>query len=167
MSACEFGCEFSCTVPPVPPCPATLHTASARLPAAPGARCSNPVVIADAVSAVEGKAVVTPPMVNRPWARYELTVCVKDASPATCRVLPPCAASADANAATQCAIPGCDAGITYTVVAVAIQAGGLRSPASAAAEFSTPAHRSGPPAPALRPPPAVSRCQACTNACSS
>lgn len=91
-----------------------------------------------AVSAVEGRAIVTPPQVDRPWAQYELTVCVADADPANCRTLQ-CTANSDANGDTTCGIPGCEAVTTYTVVVVAIQ-GTTRSQSSSPGEFTTPEH---------------------------
>lgn len=107
----------------------------------PACCCSAPAVTTDALSAVEGRAVLTPPNTSRPWARYELTVCVRGALPASCRVLTPlCAAAADPNANTRCAILGCDAGVTYDVRAVAIRASGVRSPVSNTDSFLAPAH---------------------------
>lgn len=84
---------------------------------------------------------MTPPTSGRPWSQYELTVCVKGASPASClSSVPLCAANSD-NSPSTCAIPGCDAQVTYTVVAVAIKdSGATRSPGSNAAEFTTPQH---------------------------
>ena len=107
---------------------------------------SAPTLTAADVSAVAGKATVTPPSAGRPWAQYELTVCVKNASPPSCRTLSPlCTATGDANAATECSIPGCVASTTYTVRATALLADGTRSPQSAAAEFTTAKY----PAPAV------------------
>ena len=99
--------------------------------------CSAPTATAVDVSAVAGKAMVTPPTAGRPWAQYELVVCVKAASPADCRTLPMFAANANQDAATECAIPNCKGATTYTVKATALLADGTRSQ-SAAAEFTTP-----------------------------
>ena len=93
-----------------------------------------------------GKATVTPPAAGRPWKEYELVLCVKGASPPSCRTLSPlCTAAADAAAATECAIPGCKSATTYTVEATALLADGTRSPQSAPADFTTPKY----PAPAV------------------
>ena len=118
-------------------CPGAALTFFTCLAATP-ACCSIPTVRAEAVSAVEGKAFVIPPTANGPWSRYELTVCVKDASTATCRVLE-CTASTDPSATTECRLPGCDASVTYTVTAVATK-DGLTSQAAFPAEFTTPPH---------------------------
>lgn len=86
---------------------------------------------------LRGKFFLHRPTAGRPWARYELTVCVSGA----CRLLaPPCTASADPDASTQCAIPGCDASLTYGVTAVAVRADGKHSNVSYSHSFTTPQH---------------------------
>lgn len=97
--------------------------------------CRPPTLTAVNVSAVAGKATVTPPPTLRPWKEYELTVCIKGTT--DCTVLPLCTAVADKDAATDCAIPGRVASTTYTVTAVALLTDGTRSARSAAAEFTT------------------------------
>ena len=101
---------------------------------------SAPGLSADPVDAVTGAATVTPPTLSRPWAQYEVKVCIQGA--ATCTTLSPlCTANADANANTVCPIPGRESGVTYDVTVVAIKAGGTRSPVSAPDDFTTPTHR--------------------------
>lgn len=82
-----------------------------------------------------GVVVVTPPANNRPWASYDLDVCVSGTS--DCRNLS-CTANATGDATTTCAIPDCIPATTYSVTAVAKQAGHT-SPASQAATFTTDA----------------------------
>ena len=94
---------------------------------------------ASAVSAVSGRAVVTPPLTKRPWEQYQLTVCVKGT--ANCLNLPLFTANANRDAPTVCDLPGCEASTTYTVRALALQASGnIKSLPSDVAEFTTPAH---------------------------
>lgn len=80
-----------------------------------------------------GVAVVTPPANNRPWASFDLSVCVSGT--ADCRTIS-CAANATADAPTTCPIPACTPATAYSATAVAKQAGHT-SPASQAANFTT------------------------------
>ena len=109
-----------------------------RLPAPCSPARSGPTLVADPVNAVSGVGKVTPPADGRPWASYELTVCVNGATPANCRTLTPvCTANAD-QSQTDCTIPGCIAETTYDVTAVAIQADGSISAVSNLDPFTTP-----------------------------
>ncbi len=95
--------------------------------------CSKPAVTAASNGPTAGTAYITPPANNRPWASYDLTVCVKGT--ASCRNVS-CTANADGNAVTACAIPDCEPATTYTVAGVAQQAG-FTSPQSEMVEFAT------------------------------
>ena len=101
----------------------------------PAAFPSKPAITADPASPTSGLAYVTPPGNNRPWAWYDIHVCV--AGTADCRNLN-CTASSSPNGITTCAIPDCTPATTYSVVATAHQAN-LTSPASDADSFVTDA----------------------------
>lgn len=99
---------------------------------------------AQATSAVEGKATVVPPINGAAWATFKLAVCEKDdnttclaGSPFDCPKAPP---ANDMTVATECTFGGAKASTTYTVVATAYEEDGTTSRASAASEFTTPAH---------------------------
>ena len=126
----------------IPPChAAAVHcyqapTAAPRL--LPCSACRAPTLAANPVDAVSGTALLTPPDTGRPWAKYELTACVKGSNPPSCRTLSPlCTANANQDASTTCAIIGCDPDTAYSVTAVAIQADGTRSKTSNVDDFST------------------------------
>ena len=97
--------------------------------------CSAPAVAADATGPTDGAAIVTPPANNRPWASYDLRVCVNGT--ADCRTIP-CTANASADATTSCPIPSCVPATTYAVTATAKQTG-YNSPESAVDTFTTDA----------------------------
>jgi len=97
--------------------------------------CSVPAITASAAGPTDGVATVTPPANNRPWASYDLRVCVNGT--ADCRTVP-CTANASADATTSCPIPSCVPATTYSVAASAKQAGHT-SRESAAATFTTDA----------------------------
>lgn len=97
----------------------------------------------DAVSAVEARATVRPPVDGDAWVTYELEVCelarpseCLPGSPFSCDV----AAAGSPSNATQCAITGATASTTYTVLAVAYEADGTSSEVSGAVPFTTPQH---------------------------
>ena len=93
-----------------------------------------PAVAADPNGNTAGVAHVTPPLSDRPWATYDLKVCVKGT--ADCRNITGCVANANKDAVTDCPIPGCTPDTTYDVWATA-QKTGLTSPQSAPDDFTT------------------------------
>ena len=104
-------------------------------------------MVADAVDDSTGQAVLTPPVTGRPWATYELTVCVRGASPADClgtaatagsTPVVTCTAAADKDASTTCPLPGLKPETVYDITAVAIQSGGTTSDVSNLDSLTTP-----------------------------
>lgn len=101
--------------------------------------CSKPSVVANAVDAVSGQAVVTPPLAGHPWDSFSLRVCVSGT--ADCRTLTGCKAAATAGATSTCLISGCTAEKSYSVWATAVHADGSKSTESDPTGFTTPKHR--------------------------
>jgi len=95
--------------------------------------CSAPSVTASPSGATAGVAFVTPPANNRPWASYDLRVCVNGTT--ECRTIA-CTAVSGADAVTTCSIPNCVPATRYTVTAVAQQTN-FTSAASQPVDFIT------------------------------
>ena len=91
---------------------------------------------ATANSAVAGQAIITPPILGRPWSSYILTVCTMGTG--TCSTLPRCIAAANPDADTVCALPNLKPETGYAVTAQVVAPGGDESTISNASQFTTP-----------------------------
>lgn len=110
--------------------------------------CRKPGLAASATDGDSADVSITAPTTGRPWASYNLTVCVLDDAYLTenedCRTQTCTDASTATSAVTACPLEGLEASTSYGVVVVAVKAGAggksITSPTSQRVDFTTPLH---------------------------